>query len=402
VKELRGKHIVFIVENNSVPFDRRVWREALALKDNGFIVSIIAPKSGVDFKNFEIIENVAIYRYNQKFSDGSKISYLSEYFRALLKSFYILNKLMIKKRIFVVHVANPPDIFWLVAIYCKLLNIKFIFDEHDLTPETYLSLYSVNEENAGIFYKILKIFQLLSYRFSDAIISTNESYKKIAIKKNKRNKNKTFIVRNGPDTRWFKPVAPNIKLKRGKTHLFAYIGIMAYQDGVEYIINAVEYLVFNKKYCNFIIYLIGKGSDLERLKLLVKEKKIEDYIIFTGRIPDEPALEILSTADICLSPDPYNPLNNFSTMNKVMEYMALGKPIVSFDLLEARFSAKDAAYYVENNSAAAFGEGILYLINHPEQSKEMGEKGKKRIEESLSWEKQINSLLNVYNFVLKK
>ena len=156
---------------------------------------------------------------------------------------------------------------------------------------------------------------------------------------------------------------------------------MAYQDGVEYIINAIKYIVEEKKFKDFIVYLIGKGSDLKRLKKFVIEYKLQDFIVFTGRIPDEPALEILSTADICLSPDPFNPLNNYSTMNKVMEYMALGKPIVSFNLKEARFSAQEAAIYVENNNSKAFGEGILYLINNPSEVIKMGEKGKKRIEE---------------------
>jgi len=399
--EFAGKHFLLIVENNSVPFDKRVWREAVALKDEGAMVSVIAPKDGIDSKEFEIIDSINVFRYHLKFSNGSKIDYMLEYFFAFFHTFFLFHKVWFNKGKFqVIHVANPPDIFWPLAIYCKLLKIKFIFDEHDLTPETLLSRFEITEGEAGLIHKILKSFQYLSYKYSDAVISTNESYKQQAIEKYPQNKNKIFIVRNGPDTRKFKSVPLNNSLKRNKKYLFAYIGIMAVQDGVDYIINAADNLVNERKFTDFIVYLIGSGSDLERLKKLTRELKLEDYIQFTGRIPDTPALEILSTADICLSPDPFNPLNDSSTMNKVIEFMSLGKPIVSFDLKEAKFSAIDAAIYVKNNDITAFADGILELIKDKERAVKMGEFGKKRVEEVLSWQKQINFLIKTYNYVL--
>lgn len=256
------------------------------------------------------------------------------------------------------------------------------------------------EEEAGLLFKILKAFQYLSYKFSDAVISTNETYKQRAIGVYPKNRNKIFIVRNGPDTRKFKLVSPNISHKKGRQYLFAYIGIMAIQDGVDCIVNAVNCLVNEKKFTDFIVYLIGSGSDVERLKMMTQEYGIEDHIQFTGRIPDEPAIAILSTADLCLSPDPFSPLNDSSTMNKVMEYMALGKPIVSFDLKEAKCSAKEAAIYVENNNYKAFADGILKIVQDKKMASRMGEYGMKRIEAELSWQKQIANLIRCYEFVL--
>jgi len=401
MKEFVGKHFLLIVENNSVPFDKRVWREAVALKDKGALVSVIAPKEGVDSKGFEIIDSINVFRYRLVFSTGSKFSYIAEYLFAFARTFFLFHKVQYRKGKFdVVHVANPPDMFWPLALYCKMFGVKFIFDEHDLTPETLLSRFEIAEDDAGLLFKILKTFQYLSYKFSDAVISTNETYKERAIRIYPKNRTKIFVVRNGPDTRKFKLVSPNSSLKKGRQYLFAYIGIMAIQDGVDCIVNAVNCLVNEKKFTDFIVYLIGSGSDVERLKKMTQEYGIEDYIHFTGRIPDEPAIAILSTADICLSPDPCSPLNDSSTMNKVMEYMALGKPIVSFNLKEARYSAKEAAIYVENNNYKAFAEGILKVVHDVELAFGMGEFGVKRIANELSWEKQIANLIMCYQFVL--
>ena len=401
MKGFVGKHFLLIVENNSVPFDKRVWREAVALKDEGALVSVIAPKEGVDSKNFEIIDFINVFRYRLAFSDGSKYGYILEYLSAFTKTFLLFHKVWYGKGKFeVVHVANPPDMFWPLAIYCNLFNIKFIFDEHDLTPETLLSRFQLTEEKAGILFRVLKLFQRFSYKYSDAVISTNESYRAKAIEIFPRNEGKIFIVRNGPDTRTFRSKTRNDELKNGKSYLFAYIGIMAVQDGVEYVINSVNYLVKEKNFNDFIVYLIGSGSDVKRLKRMTAEYAVDQYVVFTGRIADEPAIEILSTADVCLSPDPFNPLNDSSTMNKVMEYMALGKPIVSFDLKEAKYSAKEAALYVERNNYRAFAEGILSVIHNERMAIRMGEFGMRRVATELSWQNQIRNLISCYQFVL--
>ena len=403
MKAFAGRRVLLVVENNSVPFDRRVWREALALKDHGAAVSVIAPSGSLEDRLCETVEGIRIYRFRPRFSSGSKLGYVAEYLVAFTKTFYLFHRLLWEwGRPHVIHVANPPDIFWPLALYTKFFRTIFIFDEHDLTPETLLSHYGLTRAHGSIFYWLLRGFQLLSYAFADAVISTNESYKRTAIERYPRNMGKLFIIRNGPDTRHFKEFPPNDLLRKGKTYLFAYIGIMAFQDGVEYIIRAIDYLVKQREFDDFITYLIGSGSDLARLMKLTKELGLEEKIIFTGRIPDEPALKILSTADICLSPDPSNPLNDSSTMNKIMEYMALGKPIVSFQLREAIFSAREAAIYVANNDAQSFGEGILKLVKDRDKRFMMGRFGKKRIEAELSWQRQIPCLIKAYDHALRK
>jgi len=300
----------------------------------------------------------------------------------------------------VVHVANPPDIFWPLGLYARLRGTKFIFDEHDLTPETYLSRFEKSEKEAGMIFPVLRAFQRLSYRVAHAIIATNESYRERVSAIDARYAARTFVVRNGPDTRHFKAVAPVPELKRGFRFMAAYIGIMAIQDGVDYIIRAMDHLVHKEKFEALIVYLIGTGDDVPRLKQMVHDLDLERYVVFSGRIPDQPALEILSTADICLSPDPFNPLNDLSTMNKVMEYMTLGKPLVSFELKEARYSAQDAALYVRNNDVEAFAGGMMKLLREPALAASMGERGAGRVRDHLCWERQSENLLRVYEHVL--
>jgi glycosyltransferase involved in cell wall biosynthesis len=400
--EFAGKHFLLIVENEAVPFDRRVWLQAVTLKRAGASVSVICPIYGKDNKKNETLEEIDIFRYKTSFSDGSKSGYFKEYFSAFLKTFIIFHKVLLKKGKFdIIHAANPPDIFWPLAIYSRIFGSRFIFDEHDLAPETYLSRFE-NNSREGYITKFLKFNQRLSYKCAHAVISTNLTYENEAIRIYPQNKGKVFVVRNGPDLDKVVLYNSNPELKKGRKYLFGFIGVMAIQDGVDYIIKAVDYLVKEKQFKDFIVYLIGSGDDLPRLRNMVSELKLDDYIIFTGRIPDRPAFEILSTSDVCLSPDPYNPLNDKSTMTKVMEYMALAKPIVSFDLKEARYSAQDSALYVENNNPEAFAKGILRLLKDPIVSSEMGQKGRKRVLEHLSWKIQSKELLNTYQFALSK
>ena len=298
------------------------------------------------------------------------------------------------------HVANPPDIFWPLALYLRLWGTKFIFDEHDLTPETYLSRFGIAAPNAGMMYRILAWMEQLSYRLSDGIISTNESYRAKAIAVDASYAGKTFVVRNGPDTRTFLPTAPHPEYRRGRRYLAAYMGVMAVQDGVDYIVRAVEILVRERHFTDFIVYLIGTGDEWDNLRRMTDRLGLNDYIVFTGYIPRAVTLQILSTADVCLSPDPSNPLNDLSTMNKVMEYMALGKTMVSFDLKEARYSGGECAYYVTNNDAGAFADGIEYLFQNPDLCARMGKAGRKRVDEALCWQIQAGNLLDVYRFVL--
>jgi glycosyltransferase involved in cell wall biosynthesis len=400
MRALAGKRILLIVENEAVPFDRRMWNIAGALRDFGANVSVICPKFGTDCREEEVLEGITIYRYSTTFSDGSVFGYLREYATAFLKTCVLLQKVLVRQGgIDIVHVANPPDIFWPLGLFIRLLGAKFIFDEHDLSPEAYLSRFN-RDRRGGLLYNLQVGFQRLSYRVSNGIISTNESYRAKAVAVEPAYASKTFVVRNGPDTRRFRRREPRPELKRGRHYLAAYIGVMAVQDGVEYIIRAIDELVHGRLFTDLIVYLIGDGDDQPRLRKLVSDLNLDGYVVFTGRIPDEPALDILSTADVFLSPDPQNPLNDVSTMTKVMEYMAMGRPIVSFDLKEARYSAGGSALFVRSNDATAFADGIIQILDDPEGSARMGDVGIARIESELSWQKQAQNLLDAYSFVL--
>jgi glycosyltransferase involved in cell wall biosynthesis len=402
MNELAGKHIVLIVENEAVPFDRRMWNMALSLHEFGADVTVICPKFGKDSEAFVVLQGVHVYRYNNVFADGSVFGYLREYATAFFKTIWLYHKVLMKRsHVHVVHVANPPDIFWPFALYLKLFGTRFIFDEHDLSPEAYLSRFSKDMDDTGLLFRILVLFQRLCYRVANVIISTNETYRGNAVAVNSSYARKTFVVRNGPDTRKFHLRPSNPSLRKGYKYMAAYIGVMAIQDGVEYIVKAVDILVNTKNFKDIIVYLIGQGDDWDRLKQMAEESGVRDHIVFTGRIPDEPALEILSTADVCLSPDPYSPLNELSTMTKIMEYMCLGKPIVSFHLKENKYSAGDAALYVDNNNPEAFADGIIRLLTDPALASRMGTSGIQRVKDELSWEKQSERLLATYRFVLR-
>jgi glycosyltransferase involved in cell wall biosynthesis len=398
---LSGRHVVLLVENQSVPFDRRMWNIGTALRDFGAKVSVICPSTDLDHERAVLLEGISIHRYKAHFSDGTVRGYLWEYATAFAKTMSLLHKLLFgPARIHVVHVANPPDIFWPLALYLRLFGVRFIFDEHDLAPETYLSRFEKRADSGGLLLSVQRAFERLSYSHAHAIISTNESYRQNALRADPRHGAKTFVVRNGPDTRQFNPRPHNPALKRDHKYLAAFIGTMAVQDGVDYIIRAMDELVNRRNYRDLIVYLMGAGDDWNRLRRLTNDLHLEDYIVFTGIMLGDHALEVLSTADICLSPDPSNPLNDKSTMTKIMEYMALGKPIVSFDLKEARYSAAESALYVKNNDPVAFADGIVTLLEDPVRCKKMGEAGRSRVDAALSWQLQTPHLLNAYQFVV--
>jgi glycosyltransferase involved in cell wall biosynthesis len=399
-KEFAGKHFLLLIENEAVPFDRRMWNIARALHEAGAEVSVLCPIFGKDNESFTVLDGINIHRYHNVFADGSVTGYFREYATAFFKSLVLFHKIFLRKRIHVVHAANPPDIFWPLALWLKLWGVRFIFDEHDLSPEAYLSRFDKDEQHPDLLFRVQKLFQRLSYRFADAILSTNETYRERAIGTDQRNAAKIFVVRNGPDTRSFRSRPARPELKKGRRYLAAYIGVMAIQDGVEYVIRAVDELVHRKGFRDIMVYLIGKGDDWPRLKQLVDELGLSEDIVFTGRIPDPDALDILSTADVCLSPDPYSPLNELSTMTKIMEYMSLGKPIVSFHLKENTFSAGESAIYVDDNNPAAFAEGILTLLRDPDRCRAMGEAGIRRVDAELSWQKQSERLRAAYAHVL--
>ncbi len=403
MKEFAGKHVLKIVENLSVPFDRRVWREARGLRNHGADVSVICPRGqNYDTQAYEQIDGIEIYRYSlpiEGVAATSKFSrkvFLVEYTIALFKTLFLAWRIYIKKPFQVIHVANPPDIFFIIGLVFKPLGVKFVFDHHDLCPEAYLD--KKKEPVEDIFYKIQVLFEKFTFMVSDIVIATNESYKKVAVQRGKKSDDDVFIVRNGPDRNKYKIMPDDIALRNGFDYLVGYIGVMAKLDGVDYLIRAADYVVNkeNRKDIGFI--LIGSGTSFNELKTLTNELNLNDYIKFTGRIPDEEVFSILSSIDVGAAPDPPTLMNNVSTMNKIMDYMWFGKPIVSFDLFESKFSAQNAAVYAKGSDYENFGQLIIDLIENKDKRIKMGQFGKERVK-GLTWQQSEQELINAYRYL---
>jgi len=391
----RGKALI-LVENLSVPFDRRVWQECRALSDAGWRVSVICPQgTNQDREAHATIEGVDIHRYPLKAATGGMSGYLREYSAALWHSWRIARRL---GRFDVVHICNPPDLLFLVALPLKLRGAKLIYDQHDLVPELYLSRFGRGKD---IFYRALVGLERLTYKAANVVIATNESYRRVAVERGGKDPEKVFVVRSAPDLGRFSGGVADPALKRGKRHLLCYLGVMGPQDGVDYALHALAELR-GLRGDDWHAVMVGAGDCFEEMRELSAELGLEDRVTFTGRIPDDQLLRYLVTADVAISPDPQNPLNDVSTMNKVMEYMAVGLPIVSFDLREARVSAGEAARYAPGNDARALAEAASELLDDPLERARRGRIGRSRVGGSLSWDHSRIHLLGGYERAITK
>jgi glycosyltransferase involved in cell wall biosynthesis len=413
MKEYAGK--VLMLLENRFPIDPRVRNEVYTLAEAGYKVSIIALRDE-DEKNKEEVNGVTVYRvpivnlFKKSGSSTSQIQimlnrlksaigYLFEYFYFTSACFLLSLYIAIREGFDVVHVHNPPNTLFLVGLYYRLFGKKFVFDHHDLEPELYLSRYDIKE---NFVYKMLLLQEKLCLRFANMVIATNESYKEIDIERAKIEPEKVFVVRNGPVLESMRLMPPDEELKRMGKSILVYIGVMGPQDGVDYLLRSLRNLVYNLGRADFYCIIIGQGDAVKNLKILTHELKIEDFVRFTGRIPRGDLLRYLSTADICVDPNPSSPLNDVSTWIKVMEYMALGKPIVSFDLKETRYTAQKAAIYVTPNNEREFAEAIVRLMNDPAERTRRGEFGRKRIVNELDWNHVSKNLLFAYDTILPR
>ncbi|MCP4607817.1 MAG: glycosyltransferase family 4 protein [Planctomycetes bacterium] len=386
------KRILIIVENLPVPFDRRVWQEAKTLKNAGYQVSVICPRTKGFEAKYEFLEGIHIYRHKLPIEAKGAIGYMIEYSAALFWQCVLAWKILLKHGFDVIHACNPPDTIFLVGLPFKLLGKKFVFDHHDINPELYLAKFGKKD----LFYKMLLALERLTFWTADISIATNESYKEIAIKRGQMNSGRVFVVRSGPNIDRLKILPPDEKLKKGRKYLVGYVGVMGKQEGIDYLLRAIKHIIveMNRKDVHF--GLVGSGPALESLKDYTEELGLSDYVTFTGRVPDKDMLEMLNTADVCVNPDVANQMNDLSTMNKVMEYMALGKPIVQFDLKEGRFSAQKASLYAERNNEIDLALKIIQLLDDPDLRQEMGRYGRNRIQDELAWKYEEPKLLAAY------
>jgi glycosyltransferase involved in cell wall biosynthesis len=386
------KKVMIIVENLPVPFDSRVWKEACSLRQNGYEVSVLCPKGKGHEQGYERLEGVHIYRHPMVPEGNSPLGYIWEFACALFWEFLFSWWIFLRRGFHVIQGCNPPDDIFLVALPFKIFGVKYIFDHHDANPELYVSKY----EKKGFLYKVLVLLEKLTYHFSDVVIATNESYRQLAISRGGLAPEDVFVVRNGPDLKTFVPVTPNPALKYGKPYLVGYVGTMSVQEGLDILLDVAEHIK-NQGRRDVHFSCVGGGPGLAGLRLMAKTKNIEDTVNFTGRVPDQQLLEVLSTADVCVNPDKPCEMNDVSTMIKIMEYMALGKPIVQFNLKEGRFSAGEASLYSNNgNQVADFADKILWLLERPEERARMGALGRRRVETELAWEYSVEHLLSAY------
>jgi len=394
---LAGKlrRVLFIVENLPSPFDRRVWQEATTLQKSGYQVSIICPTGKGYDKKYEIIDDIHIYRHKLPFEANGAIGYLLEYSTALFWEFLLTWRVFFTRGFDVIHACNPPDTIFSIGLFFKLFGKKFIFDHHDLNPE----LFVVKFGRKGILYKILLLLERWTFRVADVSIATNESYKKIAIERGGMDANSVFVVRSGPDTTKFKNVQSNETLKKGCKYLCGYVGVMGKQDGIDILLEVVKYLVNELGRNDVHFILIGTGTEYDYLVEYAQELGIVNNVTFTGYLQGTDLLEAISTIDIGIVPDLYNEYNDKCTMNKIMEYMALGKPMVQFELMEGRFSAQQSSLYAENNDPKDFARKIIQLLDDNELRKQLGQFGKKRLIDDLEWKYEVPKLLSAYKKV---
>jgi glycosyltransferase involved in cell wall biosynthesis len=390
-----GSHrgsVLIIVENLPVPFDRRVWNEATTLVGAGYEVSVICPTGKGAQARYEIRDGIHIYRHPLPEGRGA-LGYLIEYGCALIWEFILAWRVRRARGFDAIHACNPPDLIFLVGGFFKFLfGTRFVFDHHDINPE----LFEAKFGRRGILYRGLLALERLTFGVADVSIATNESYRAIAIQRGRMDPDRVFVVRSGPNLERLRLLQPNPSLRNGRRYLVGYVGVMGSQEGIQYLLEAARRIVHDLGRRDVQFGLIGAGPELERLQRLASHLEIDEYVTFAGRVPDHELLEMLNTADVCVNPDEYNAMNDKSTMNKIMEYMALGKPIVQFDLAEGRFSAQQASLYARRNDAADLADKILDLLADEDKRRLMGELGRQRVIDHLAWQHEAPKLLQAY------
>jgi glycosyltransferase involved in cell wall biosynthesis len=390
------RRVLIIVENLPVPFDRRVWQEATTLRDAGYVVSVICPTGKGHEERRQTLQGIHVYRYRLPLEASGFLGYVLEYGWALVMQFTLALRVLREHGFDAIHACNPPDNIFLIGGFFKLFGKRFLFDHHDINPE----LFEAKFGRRGPLYRLLLLLERLTFMTADVSIATNESYRDLAIGRGGMDPGRVFVVRSGPDLRRVRAVPPSPALKRGRRFLIGYVGVMGAQEGIDYLLRAVRIIVQERQRTDVHFGLVGGGTELEAMKRYADQLGIADFVTFTGRIPDQPMLEMLSTADVCVNPDVANDMNDKSTMNKIMEYMALGKPVVQFDLTEGRRSAAEASLYARKNDEQDLAAKLLELLDDEERRRRMGDFGRARVENELQWTHEMPKLLQAYDALL--
>ena len=390
--------VLIVVENLPVPFDRRVWMEATALTRAGYEVSVISPKGKGFERGRETIEGVDVHRHDLRVEGHSAVSYLHEYAAALRAEWALARRIYREKPFDVIHLCNPPDLMFSFAAWFRVRHgVRVIFDHHDVNPE----LYEAKYERRDAFYWLLRLAERCTFLAASVVITTGESYRDIALSRGGKQPTDVFVVRSGPDLSKFQPVAPTPAYKRGRRYLVGYVGVMGPQEGIDYLLRAAATIVKERGRDDVGFMLIGGGPSFADLRALARDLGVDDCVEFTGRVPDDELVARLSTCDVCVNPDPFNAFNDASVMNKILEYMALKRPVVQFDLTEGRRSAGQAAAYARPNDVSDLAATIVDVLDDEQRRDRMADQGFRRMRDELEWRHQVPRLLQAYARALR-
>jgi len=390
--------ILMLLENESYPEDTRVMLEAESLHDAGYQMTVICP-TGLSRRLYECVNGVHVYRYPKPWAVNGFVGYVWEYGYSLAMAFVVSVYVLMRRGFDVVHVHAPPDMQVLVACFYKLFGKRCVVDQHDLSPE----LYQAQQRGAGNRHvrATLEWFERLACRTADRLIATNETQRSVQIERCEASPESCLVVRNGPSERFLKPVQPLPALRERGRAIIGFVGLIGVQDGVDCLLRALACLRNDLGRADFLAVIVGNGPALDDVKRLAVEMRLEQFVVFTGYLVGESLLRHIASFDVCVTPDPSNPYNDSCTTIKTMEYMAMAKPIVAFDLPENRVSAGDSALYASGNSEGELARLIAQLIDDPQQREQLGRRGRQRVMDTLRWAHQAKTLIQLYDELLR-
>ena len=393
------RRVLIVVENLPVPLDRRVWLEATTLTAQGYEVSVICPTGRGWDKHYEVIDGIHIYRYPEPpEAHSGAVAYAKEYLLSLWHWFRLARKVRRERGFDVIHGCNPPDLIFLLALWYRWRGVRYLFDHHDVCPE----LFEAKFGEKGLLYKIMLIWERMTFACASVSIATNESFREIAMRRGKMPAEDVFVVRSAPKIEKFEIRPADPEMRKGAGTVLGYVGVIGQQEGMDLLVESAEHLIrrMGREDVHFII--VGFGPELPNVEADVARRGLQAHFTFTGPLYGEDLLRALNSCDIGVSPDPKNAMNDISTMNKVMEYMTLEKPVVQFDLKEGRASAGEASLYARENDPQDFAVKIAELMDAPERGSEMGRIGRARVLERLSWAHSAPRLLAAYDRIFAK
>lgn len=393
----RSNHILFIVENNDVPYDRRVWLEATTLKEAGHDVSVVCPRSQRSRRRIEKLEGVRIIRHPRLVEAARPWQYLFEYTNALFWEILVALFLVVTHHVDVVHIANPPDAAFVLGPLLRFAGARIVFDQHDMSPEIYEDKFGRRD----LVWRALRWCERQSIRFADLVITPNESMKRLASERAGKDPEAVHVVRNGPKLEAATETTEDPGLRNGRQYLVTYMGIIGEQEGLDGLVRVIDDIVHVRGRTDVQFAVIGDGTGLPAVREDVRSRGLDDYVTFTGYLTGDAFMKALGSADVCVCPEPPTFLNQHSTLIKLMDYMSLSKPVVAYDLVEARVTGGDCVRWVPAGDEAGMASEILRLLDDADERKSLGYRAGERAATVLAWDKQAPHLLDAYEKLMK-